>query len=169
MEYREIPYNYTSANDQTLVEILLGKGVWQDLQFLRDKRITGKTSRLIFRFIGDQFIYLRNPYLYQDLLSSSRRRRKVFGKLHGDLVAIRKNCLDPISQRIFESLWRQYKSFKKEILSTPRRQNKILRAFGRVMGKENVSFSPYDLVAHATDATDWRYYLPIAVLRPGHA
>ena len=33
-------------------------------------------------------------------------------------------------------------------------------------GKDNVLFDPFTLVSHATDATDWRLHLPIAVVMP---
>ena len=33
-------------------------------------------------------------------------------------------------------------------------------------GKENVLFDPFTLVSHATDATDWRLHLPVAVVMP---
>ncbi len=35
-----------------------------------------------------------------------------------------------------------------------------------IIGKENVRFDPFTLISHATDATDWRLFLPVAVLRP---
>jgi FAD/FMN-containing dehydrogenase/Fe-S oxidoreductase len=37
---------------------------------------------------------------------------------------------------------------------------------GAVAGKNNVHFDPFTLVAHATDATDWRLHLPAAVVTP---
>jgi FAD/FMN-containing dehydrogenase/Fe-S oxidoreductase len=37
---------------------------------------------------------------------------------------------------------------------------------GRVVGRENVLFDPFTLVSHATDATDWRLHLPVAVVMP---
>jgi FAD/FMN-containing dehydrogenase/Fe-S oxidoreductase len=40
------------------------------------------------------------------------------------------------------------------------------KKLGAVIGKENVRFDPFTLIAHATDATDWRLFLPLAVLRP---
>jgi len=35
-----------------------------------------------------------------------------------------------------------------------------------VLGKANVLFDPFTLVSHATDATDWRLHLPVAVVMP---
>ena len=37
---------------------------------------------------------------------------------------------------------------------------------GRVVGRANVLFDPFTLVSHATDATDWRLHLPVAVVMP---
>jgi FAD/FMN-containing dehydrogenase/Fe-S oxidoreductase len=168
MAYREIPYNYTSADDQTIVQLLFGQQLWQNLETLRDQRITGRTARLIFRFIGDQFIYFRNPYLYQELISSLRFRRKVLKEFFKDLTVVKNNCHDPVSQKVWEDLNLHFLRFKKEVHTTSLWQKKLTRIFGSIIGKENVSFSPYDLVAHATDATDWRLHLPLAVLRPSN-
>ena len=35
-----------------------------------------------------------------------------------------------------------------------------------MIGADNVLFDPFTLVSHATDATDWRLFLPVAVVMP---
>jgi FAD/FMN-containing dehydrogenase/Fe-S oxidoreductase len=42
----------------------------------------------------------------------------------------------------------------------------MLRELGAVVGKDNVLFDPFAIVSHATDATDWRLHLPLAVVMP---
>jgi FAD/FMN-containing dehydrogenase len=42
----------------------------------------------------------------------------------------------------------------------------MVKKLGRIIGKENVNFDPFSIISHATDATDWRLHLPLAVLRP---
>ena len=63
--YREIPYNFTSADDRLIISHLLGSAVWDDLEELRSQRVTGRSARLVMRCIGDLFILRRNPFLYQ--------------------------------------------------------------------------------------------------------
>ena len=38
---REIPFNYTSADDRQAIALLLGPAVWQRLEELRTRRVTG--------------------------------------------------------------------------------------------------------------------------------
>jgi len=66
-DYREIPYNFTSADDKLIIKLLFGSEVWDNLQELRSQRITGRSARLVMRFMGDLFILRRNPFLFQEL------------------------------------------------------------------------------------------------------
>jgi hypothetical protein len=77
-DYREIPYNFTSADDKLIIKLLFGSEVWDDLEELRSQRITGRSARLVMRFMGDLFILRRNPFLYQELIDSSPRRQQFF-------------------------------------------------------------------------------------------
>jgi hypothetical protein len=61
--YREIPYNYTSADDKKIIEILFSEEMWNVLEKLRRERVTGRSARLLMRIIGELFIHFRNPYL----------------------------------------------------------------------------------------------------------
>ena len=64
--YREIPYNFTSADDRLIINHLFGPDLWDDLEELRSQRVTGRSARLVMRCIGDLFILHRNPFLYQE-------------------------------------------------------------------------------------------------------
>ena len=49
---------------------------------------------------------------------------------------------------------------------TPGLRRRIRRSSGPSSGRGDVLFDPFTLVAHATDATDWRLHLPVAVVLP---
>ena len=63
---REIPYNYTSFSDREIVIRLLGEDNWQILNSLRDERVTGRSSQMLFEVLGDIWAVQRNPYLEDD-------------------------------------------------------------------------------------------------------
>ena len=88
--YREIPYNFTSADDKLIINHLFGPAVWGSLEELRSQRITGRSARLVMRFIGDLFIMKRNPFLYQELIDSPLRRHNFFKTAETDLQLIEK-------------------------------------------------------------------------------
>ena len=83
--YREIPFNYTSADDARVVALLLGDGTWARLEELRARRVTGRSARLLMRFLGEVFIHRRNAYLFEELLASPKRQAKLLGGLEADL------------------------------------------------------------------------------------
>lgn len=88
---REIPYNYTSADDEQVVRILFGAQVWEALEKLRARRKTGRSARLLMRFIGDIFILRRNPFLYQEMVDSASTRRQFLNAYQEDLDILNKN------------------------------------------------------------------------------
>jgi FAD/FMN-containing dehydrogenase/Fe-S oxidoreductase len=172
--YREIPYNFTSADDKLIINLLFGAGIWEDLEELRSQRITGRSARLVMRFMGDLFILRRNPFLFQELIDSPRRRRKFIKTAMEDLDIIETaakigrvgkdrsgkvlNLVKICRARLCE--------LKKEIVGAPAARVRMQKKLGAIIGKENVRFDPFTLISHATDATDWRLFLPQAVLRP---
>ncbi len=174
IDYREIPYNFTSADDKLIITLLFGSEVWEDLEELRSQRITGRSARLVMRLVGDLFILMRNPFLFQELIDSPSRLRKFIRTATEDLDIIEeaakvgrvgtersgkvlhlvKICRDRLGE------------LKQEILETPALRVRMQKKLGAVIGRENVRFDPFTLISHATDATDWRLFLPLAVLRP---
>ena len=164
---REIPYNYTSADDRQAVSWLLGQGVWQKLEELRERRVTGRSARLLMRFFGEMLIHRRNPYLYQELLDSSPRRKKFFRDAETGLQVIWQNAGTEIRVlEVVRDCQKLLSAFREEIHSAPERRARMRRTLGAVVGKENVLFDPFTLVSHSTDATDWRLHLPVAVVTP---
>ena len=173
-DYREIPYNFTSADDKLIINLLFGPKVWEDLEELLSQRITGRSARLVMRFMGDLFILRRNPFLFQELIDSPRRRLKFFKTATEDLDIIEEAArIGRVGSERSGKVLRLVKicrdrlhELKKEILGSPLARAQMLKKLGAVIGKENVRFDPFTLISHATDATDWRLFLPLAVLRP---
>ena len=57
-------------------------------------------------------------------------------------------------------------AFRRDVVGLPAERERIRRSLGAIVGAANVLFDPFTLVSHATDATDWRLYLPVAVALP---
>jgi FAD/FMN-containing dehydrogenase/Fe-S oxidoreductase len=172
--YREIPYNFTSADDKLIINLLFGSEVWDNLQELRSQRITGRSARLVMRFMGDLFILRRNPFLFQELLDSSSRRNKFFKTTKEDLTIIEKAAKEVRvgSDRstkvlhLVELCRKHLADLKKMIAEIPGKRSSMVKTLSPIIGKENINFDPFSIISHATDATDWRLFLPLAVLRP---
>jgi FAD/FMN-containing dehydrogenase/Fe-S oxidoreductase len=166
-EYREIPFNYTSASDAQIVAFLFGAETWSILERLRERRVTGRSARLLLRFMGDMFMLRRNPFLAQQLVASPRRRHEFLTLARRDLDIVERNARDEALVRALIETCRGYlATVQRELGAARRRRARIRRALGAVIGDQNVSFDPFALVSHATDATDWRLCLPLCVTRP---
>jgi FAD/FMN-containing dehydrogenase/Fe-S oxidoreductase len=164
---REIPFNYTSADDRQAIAFLLGRDALRVLDELRGARVTGRSSRHLMRIFGDVLIHRRNPYLFQELLDSAPRRRRFFEDIARDMEAISTGANG--NQRVLGMLaqCRQLiAEFRDDVESAPDLRNRIKRELGAIIGGGNVLFDPFSLVSHATDATDWRLHLPLAVVTP---
>jgi FAD/FMN-containing dehydrogenase/Fe-S oxidoreductase len=166
-EYREIPFNYTSASDEQVVTFLFGSETWGVLEQLRERRVTGRSARLLMRFMGDMFMLRRNPFLWQQLVDSRRRRRELLSLARRDLDIVERNARDEaLVQKLIATCRRYLGEIVRELSAARRKRQRVRRALGAVIGEANVTFDPFALVSHATDATDWRLCLPFAVARP---
>ncbi len=164
---REIPFNYTSADDRQAVSFLLGEEAVRTLDELRSARVTGRSARLLLRLIGEVLIHRRNPYLYEELVTSPTRRKRFFEHAGKDLEAIAsKSDADPRVLTILTQCRHLIATFRTEVEGTPELRNRVKRELAAVAGAHNVLFDPFTLVSHATDATDWRLHLPLAVVTP---
>ncbi len=164
---REIPFNYTSADDRQAMSLLLAPEVIATLEELRNRRVTGRSARLLMRFFGEILIHRRNPYLFQELLDSAERRERMAGHAEQALGIIERNAggeADVLN--VLAASRELLAEFRKEVREAPRSRRRIQRALGAVVGGNNVAFDPFSLVSHATDATDWRLHLPAAVVTP---
>ena len=164
---REIPFNYTSADDRKAVSLLLGDDIWHKLEVLRERRVTGRSARLLMRFFGEVLIHRRNAYLYQELIDDRKRRRRFLRNLETDLGIVEANAGgEALVSEVIGACRGLLETIKREVTQAPAERQRILAVLGPIVGKANVLFDPYTLVAHATDATDWRLYLPVAVAMP---
>lgn len=167
VSFREIPYNYTSSGDEQVVRQLFGPLVWRAIEDLREQRVTGRSAKLLMRFIGDLFILRRNPYLMQELIDSPKRRREHFKAAKSDLGAVESGAqgnkrLLVVLRHCREAL----DHLEREVTAAQTHREKIRHALEAAVGRGNVQFDPFTLVSHATDATDWRLFLPAAVAFP---
>ncbi len=80
-KFREIPYNYTSFSDKEIILKYFDEKTWDILNELRNRRITGRSAKLLFEVVGDIFIIDRNPYIYNDFLEN-KRKISALKKLH---------------------------------------------------------------------------------------
>lgn len=166
-ELREIPYNYTSASDRQAISFLLGEDIVRTLDELRERRVTGRSARLLMKIIGDILIHRRNPYLYQELVDSSSRRERLFEHAWKDLdIIINAANGETRVISVVATIREHLNSFRSEIDRTHEFRRKLRRELGAIVGADNVLYDPFSIVAHATDATDWRLYLPVAVITP---
>ncbi|HVP64179.1 MAG TPA: DUF3683 domain-containing protein, partial [candidate division Zixibacteria bacterium] len=164
---REIPFNYTSADDRQVIAFLLDRETVRMLEELRNVRVTGRSARLLMRVFGEVLIYRRNPYLFQELIDSLPRRRRFFDNIEKDLSAIAVKANGDHRVHTTLAKCRQLiTDFRKQVEGTPELRKRLKRELGAVVGANNVLFDPFSLVSHATDATDWRLFVPIAVVTP---
>src|SRR6266702_5839331 len=164
---REIPFNYTSADDRQAVLHLLGEEMWRKLEALRSRRVTGRSARLLMRVFGEVLVPRRNAYLYEALLASSARRRHLFENLDTDLAIVEAHAGDePLVGEVVGATRALVEELRRELAEVPRERARTMAALGAICGRENVLADPFTLVSHATDATDWRLHLPFAVVMP---
>ena len=164
---REIPYNYTSADDRQAVSFLLGEATVRTLDELRSARVTGRSARILMRLFGEVLIHRRNPYLFQELVASAPRRKRFFENATKDLETIASKAEG--DARVLDILAQSralIARFRSEVEGTPELRNRVHRELGVVVGGHNVLFDPFTLVSHATDATDLRLQLPLCVVTP---
>src|SRR5512143_1606966 len=165
--YREIPFNYTSADDRQAVAHLFGEDVWTKLEALRARRVPGRSARLLMRVFGEVLVHRRNPYLYQGLVDEGPRRRRLFRNLETDLAVVEAHAGgDATVHEVIAATRRLVEDLRRELSEMEGERSLALAALAPIVGKENVLFDPFTLVSHATDATDWRLHLPAAVVMP---
>jgi FAD/FMN-containing dehydrogenase/Fe-S oxidoreductase len=181
---REIPYNYTSFSDREIVMRILGAEAWDIVEELRAERRTGRSARMLYEVLGDIWVVRRNPYLQDDLIANSRRRRQLVDALHHRIGEIDKrriadtgpdepDAARPPSQgrdarvaRLIGLAREAISVFEQEFERAASLRRKALRRLSRCTARDNVRFDPLSRVSHVTDATDWRVEYPFVVLTP---
>ncbi len=164
---RTIPYNYTSADDDQIVRLLIGDDGFGHLQKSRLLARGGPQKRPMARFFGDMFMLRRNPFLRQDLIASPRFQQRYFDTVRQDLELIRQaagreNAISPV----IENCLRCLDEADTGIRQTRDAQRRIIRKLGPIVGRDNVCTDAFTINSHVTDATNWRFCLPLAVIRP---
>ncbi|HMN75155.1 MAG TPA: FAD/FMN-binding oxidoreductase [Burkholderiaceae bacterium] len=170
---REIPYNYTSFSDREIVIRLLGRAVWDRLNWLRGERATGRSARMLYEVLGDIWAVQRNPYLQDDLLANPRRRAALIEALHHRLREVNARrrpqedaARDAAVGELLAAANRAVDDFAHgfdELAALRRRTARVLR---RATAADNIKFDGLSRVSHVTDATDWRVEYPFVVLTP---
>ena len=137
------------------------------LDELRERRVTGRSARLLMGIIGEILIHRRNPYLFQELVESVPRRRRLFERAFREVDTIAEAANgDARVTTIVAAVREQLQRFHVAVEKTPELRRRMKRELGAVVGVKNVLFDPFSLSAHTTDATDWRLYVPVAVVTP---
>nr|MBP9599317.1 DUF3683 domain-containing protein [Desulfobacter sp.] len=164
--FRKIPFNYTSAGDDQIIVHLFGNEILSTIHLLETLKGTGRSSRLLHRFMGDLFIIRRNAFLFQELVEHPMLRRRLFAEFENDLFNIAGHAEHDEVRLVLDACRSALRQLKTQINSVAKEQARISRRLSPVIGKANICFDPFNITSHATDATDWRRYAPAAVLRP---
>lgn len=167
LKFREIPYNYTSFSDREIILKYFDEEIWDTLNILRQERKTGRSARLLFEIIGDYFVIERNPYIFNDFLEKPGKIRNLKKKHAQRIDKIRENANNnPHVLKILSRCEILEKEFFEGFEKEKKLQRKIADALGRATHADNIQFSAFHKVSHATDASDWRSEYPAAVIYP---
>ena len=174
---REIPYNYTSLADREIVIRLLGEPAWHLLDELRSERRTGRSARMLYEVLGDIWVVDRNPFLQDDLLDNSKRRRQLIAALHHRVHEVEKRrepadggapqaTRDAKVVQLLDAATQAVQRFERNFVEFDALRRRARRLFSKHTRADNIRFDAFSRVAHVTDATDWRVELPFLVLMP---
>ena len=164
---REIPYNYTSFSDREIVIRFLGEDAWTLIEELRTTRRTGRSARMLFEVLGDMWVVNRNPYLQDDLLTDSKRRRQLIQALHHRLEQMgRRTNQNVKAEHLITLTSKAIDRFAAELTQLDRLRREARQRLYRITRKDNVDFGGLARVSHSTDASDWRVEHPLVVISP---
>jgi FAD/FMN-containing dehydrogenase/Fe-S oxidoreductase len=165
--FREITYNYTSFSDKEIILKYFDKETWEQVELLRDRRITGRSAKLLYETVGDIFIIERNPYLYEEFLKNKKKRNKL-KKIHVSRIETVKNNSknDKLALSVISKIEALNQKFFKEFSAVKILRQKLILTLTGITSIKNIQFSPFHLVSHSTDATDWRVEYPFVVVYP---
>ncbi|WP_320042883.1 DUF3683 domain-containing protein [uncultured Desulfobacter sp.] len=164
--FRKIPFNYTSAGDDQIIAHLFGNEILETIRVLETLKGTGRSSRLLHRFMGDLFVIRRNAFLFQELVEHPVLRRRLFTEFENDLFNIAEHAEHEEVRIVLDACRSSLRQLKTQINAVAKEQTRVSRRLSPVVGKNNICFDPFNITAHITDATDWRRYTPAAVIRP---
>ena len=110
---REIPYNYTSADDALVMSFLLGPAAWEAVERWRAQRVTGRSARLLLRVLGEIFVIRRNPFVFEELLENIDRRRRFATQIGHDLGVSRSRRIGKRTKQCLSKPVRKSMSFSR--------------------------------------------------------
>jgi len=166
-KYREIPYNYTSFSDREIVIRFMGENAWEAINHLRSRRKTGRSARYLFELLGDMWIVMRNPFIFDDLLKNPRRKHSLIETLDARLAHISKRANgNPNVLRLHKQARQAVDAFTGLFAQYTSDRARIVKAFHNITHADNIRFDGHARVAHVTDATDWRVEYPFVVITP---
>ncbi|WP_300458561.1 DUF3683 domain-containing protein [Desulfobacula sp.] len=163
---RKIPYNYTSADDDQIITHLFGSKLCTVIRALDRKQESGRSSRLLHRVMGDLFVIQRNPFLFQELVERPTLKKRLFNELETDLAVIEQTARQADVLVVLDRCKFEMNRLLTKINTIGSDQKMLLKQLSPIIGNDNIYVDPFTLTAHATDATDWRRFTPVAVLRP---
>ncbi len=167
MQYREIPYNYSSFSDKEIVLRFLGESAWKDLNTLREDRKTGRSAKMLFEILGDMWAVERNPYLQEDLVNSNKRFTNLIDAMNHRLSLIKARTNgNTMVFNIATKTEHKINDFAQSIQTFKADKARIHKALKKITSTNNIRFDPLSRSSHATDATDWRVEYPLLVLTP---
>lgn len=167
MQYREIPYNYTSFSDEEIVARFLGDDAWNILNKLRSDRKTGRSARMLFEVLGDIWVINRNPYIQEDLVSNKKRRQLLIDALYHRINQIKNRADDnKLVTKLIAKVETSIVAFEKNINGFNKFREKVRKKLLAVTNKNNIRFDPMSRAISSTDATDWRVEIPLIVICP---
>jgi FAD/FMN-containing dehydrogenase/heterodisulfide reductase subunit C len=122
---------------------------------------------MLFEVLGDMWVISRNPYLQDDLLDNESRREALIGALKHRLDQFENRANNnqkalTLLRAAREAVDRFDQRFD-DLITLRRRTRTNLIGLTRA---DNVDFSGFARVTHATDATDWRVEIPFVVITP---
>ncbi len=170
---REIPYTYTSFSDREMTIRLLGAAAWEQVLSLRAERETGRSARMLYEVLGDIWVVQRNPYLQDDLLGSTTRRKQLVDALQHRLREVHKRRTpevaperDAVVGQLLDAAAAAVRRFDASFDAVAQLRRSAKRTLGRLTAHDNIKFDALSRVSHVTDATDWRVEYPFLVLTP---
>ncbi len=165
--FREITYNYTSFSDKEIILKYFDKETWEQVELLRDRRVTGRSAKLLYENVGDIFIIERNPYLFEEFLHDKQKRNKLKNIHKSRIDTVRNNSKDDeTALKVIAKVEELNLRFFKEFTTVKILRQKLTLMLTGLISLKNIQFSPFHLVSHSTDATDWRVEYPFVVVYP---
>jgi FAD/FMN-containing dehydrogenase/Fe-S oxidoreductase len=169
-DIRKIPFNYTSADDGQVLRLLLGDDGYLRLQKSRLLKTKGFAQHALMRFFGDMFMLWRNPFVRNDLIMSPAHHQHFFKAAREDVALAMQSVSDTQqSGPVMKDCLQLLEEKDAGIGSLRKDQLKVHRILSPIIGSENIFTDPFTLNAHVTDATNWRFQQPLAVVRPANA